>query len=105
MNIKYGSSLIKLRKGHNFTQQQIADELFVSRSTYASWESDNNEIPLTKFLKLSKFYNISLVEFIHLIETENHIVLLKSVENAETQVMLLLKEELANIRSLLSNKM
>lgn len=51
-----------LREKHGFTQQEVADSLFVSRQTYSSWECGRSEIPLFRFLQLAVCYDISIEE-------------------------------------------
>ena len=40
----------------NFTQKQIAENLGITQSHYASYETGKNVIPITRLIELSKFY-------------------------------------------------
>lgn len=51
-----------LREKYGFTQQEVADSLFVSRQTYSSWERGRSEIPFFRFLQLAVCYDISVEE-------------------------------------------
>jgi transcriptional regulator with XRE-family HTH domain len=68
-----GPTLRMLRKNSVFTQEEIAQQLCVSRQTYSFWESGRSEIPLLSFLQLAIIYKMTLEELIHtfLMESEN----------------------------------
>lgn len=44
----------------NLSQIQIADYLGITQSHYATYENGRNIIPITRLIKLSKKYNISI---------------------------------------------
>lgn len=52
--------LRQMREEHNLTQKQIAHILDVDRSTYASWETGKDSIPLRRLNKLSDYYKVSI---------------------------------------------
>mgnify|MGYP002661697142 CR=1 FL=1 len=52
--------LKQLRMDGKFTQQQIADHLFVSRQAVSNWENGKNIPDLSTIILLSKFYGVSL---------------------------------------------
>ncbi|PWI56670.1 helix-turn-helix domain-containing protein [Sulfoacidibacillus thermotolerans] len=61
-----GRRLIQLRNKHQLTQQEIADQLGIPRSTYAQYESDRREIGIDVLKKIAQYYGVSidwLVEF------------------------------------------
>lgn len=60
----FGIALKTLRRQHKLTQQEVADQLCVSRQTYSSWECEYSEIPLSNFLRLAEVYNITAEELI-----------------------------------------
>ncbi|WP_424544846.1 helix-turn-helix domain-containing protein [Sphingobacterium siyangense] len=66
-----GVTLRMLRKKHGYTQEQIAEKLFISRQAYCFWESERSEIPLFSFLKLADIYSMSLEELIHVFLVED----------------------------------
>ena len=53
-----------LRVGNELTQQQVADVLGVSRSTYCSYETGRRTPDVQAFIKLSKFYRVPLDEIL-----------------------------------------
>jgi len=108
MRIRYGSTLAKLRKTKDVTQQAVAESLYVSRSCYASWEMDNHEIPLSKLLHLAIFYQLSILDIIRTLEIENNIQLISTSTTQPVhpavfsqQEMGDLKQDLAEIKRLL----
>lgn len=101
MNLKFGSSLVKLRKTKNLTQREVASGIFVSRSTYAAWEANKNEITFTHIFRLVKFYDISITELLLMIENENQVQLLIHPQELYTDQIL---QEIRSIKSLLSSK-
>lgn len=59
-----GSTLLKNRKRKNYTQQEVADLLEVSQSTYCDWESDRT-IPKTEnILKITQLYDLDINELL-----------------------------------------
>lgn len=55
-----GDKLAKLRKDNNYTQEQIADLLGVSRQSVSKWESDIAYPETDKLIKLGELYNCSM---------------------------------------------
>ncbi|MGN0820021.1 MAG: helix-turn-helix domain-containing protein [Christensenellaceae bacterium] len=55
-----GEKLTKLRKENNYTQEQLAYVLGVSRQSVSKWESDIAYPETDKLLKLGKLYNCSM---------------------------------------------
>ena len=51
--------LKKLRKDHNLTQAQLADAIFVSRSTVAKWENGLGLPSKDSMAALERLYGIS----------------------------------------------
>lgn len=56
----FGEKLAKLRKEHNYTQEQLADKLDVSRQSVSKWESDVAYPETDKLVKLSKLFHCSI---------------------------------------------
>ena len=48
-----------LREDHDYTQQKIADMLFINRRTYCAYENGINALPVEVLIKLAKIYNTS----------------------------------------------
>ena len=55
-----GEKLSKLRKENNYTQEQLADILGVSRQAISKWESNTTYPETEKLLKLGDLYNCSM---------------------------------------------
>lgn len=55
-----GEQLQQYRIDHNWTQQQLADKLAVSRSTISSWESGKSFPDLACLVSLSRLFDVPL---------------------------------------------
>ena len=55
-----GEKLSKLRKEYNYTQEQLADILGVSRQSVSKWESDIAYPETEKLIKISKMFECSV---------------------------------------------
>ena len=60
MQSNFAETLRKLRAEHNLTQQQMAELLFVNRSSIANWESGRRLPDLTLVPRISKAFDIDL---------------------------------------------
>ncbi len=49
-----------IRQDRGYTQKQIADFLQTTRQYYNEYENGKREIPIRIYVKLSKFYNVSI---------------------------------------------
>lgn len=65
-----GDKLAKLRKDHNYTQEQLAEILDVSRQAISKWESGGAYPETDKLIKLAELYDCS-VDFLLNDETED----------------------------------
>lgn len=55
-----GEKLSKLRKEYNYTQEQLADILGVSRQSVSKWESDIAYPETDKLIELGKLFDCSM---------------------------------------------
>ena len=55
-----GEKLSKLRKEHNYTQEQLADILGISRQSISKWESDIAYPETDKLIKMGKLFECSM---------------------------------------------
>ena len=55
-----GEKLSKLRKEYNYTQEQLADILGVSRQSISKWESDIAYPETEKLIELGKIFECSM---------------------------------------------
>lgn len=53
-----GKRLTELRNKLGLSQEQMADELGVKRSTYAKWENDTNQ-PTRKLKSIAAYFHVS----------------------------------------------
>ena len=54
-----GERLLKLRKEKNISQEELANELDVSRQTISKWETDQSQPDFDKIIPLCEFFNIT----------------------------------------------
>ena len=55
------SSRNKEERDKNYlSQQNVSKSIGITQSHYATYENGHNTIPITRLLKLSKLYNVSL---------------------------------------------
>lgn len=60
MIMTLGEKLSKLRKEYNYTQEQLADILGVSRQSISKWESDIAYPETEKLIELGKLFECSM---------------------------------------------
>ena len=79
--MSYGDKLAKLRKDNNYTQEQLAELLDVSRQAISKWESGVAYPETEKLIKLAELYNCS-IDFLINDETEEEV---KPQENKDSE--------------------
>lgn len=57
--------IYEIRKENGLTQEQVADELNVSRQTISNWETGSAQPTIDKVIELSKLYEISVDDMIN----------------------------------------
>ena len=57
--MSFAENLTELRKYHNFSQEELAEMIGVSRQTLSKYETGENDIPTQILIKLAKFYETS----------------------------------------------
>ena len=60
--IQIGKKLKELRLAENLTQQQLADELKISRVSYTRYEKGSVRPDYETLIKIADYYDISLDE-------------------------------------------
>ena len=58
-------NLKRLRKMHQYTQENIAEKINVSRQSIAKWENGESTPDIDTLIKLSKLYNVTLDNLIN----------------------------------------
>ena len=74
MNIEIANRLVKLRKEKGFSQEQLPEELGISRQAVSKWERAESSPDTDNLICLAKLYNVSLDE---LLNTEDSISTIK----------------------------
>lgn len=59
-----GERLVSLRKSKNLSQEQVADEINVTRQTISKWETDQSMPDLDKVIPLCELYGITADELL-----------------------------------------
>ena len=62
--VKTGAFLKELRKERNITQEQLAEEMGVSRRTVSRWETGSNMPDMDILIDISDFYEVDLREIL-----------------------------------------
>ena len=57
--MKYGEILVELRKDSGFTQEQVANQLHLSKSTVSNYENSIHFPPYDILIKLCDLYHVS----------------------------------------------
>lgn len=60
MDYLLSEKLKKLRKDNNITQEELAEELGISRSKVSSWETTMRDMSITEAIKIANMYEVSL---------------------------------------------
>ncbi len=58
-------NLLTLRKLHNYSQEQVADMINVSRQAVAKWESGETTPDITNCAALAKLYDVTVDDLIY----------------------------------------
>ena len=75
--MEFNAKLQQLRTGKNLTQEQLAEQLYVSRTAISKWESGKGYPNIESLKCISKFFSVTIdellsgEELITLAETEN----------------------------------
>lgn len=62
--MKFSENLQKLRKEYGYSQEQLADELGVSRQAVSKWESGNTYPEMETLIAMTKLFHLTLDELI-----------------------------------------
>ena len=65
MNNQFSKNLKKIRKEHNLSQEQLADELGVSRQAISKWESAVAYPEMDKIIALCDKFNLNIDDLLH----------------------------------------
>ena len=65
MNKKLAENLKKIRKDYNLSQEQLAEELKVSRQAISKWESGNTYPEMEKILQICNRFNLDINDLLN----------------------------------------
>lgn len=65
MNNNFSDNIKKIRKDHNLSQEQLAEELGVSRQAISKWESGAAYPEMDKLITICKKYNCNIDDLLH----------------------------------------
>ena len=88
MNLEIANRLQKLRKEKGYSQEQLAEELGISRQAISKWERAESSPDTDNLILLARLYNISLDELLKTEETSEEMIEnnnLESVENDDNE--------------------
>lgn len=77
---KIGDTIVKLRKGKGWTQQELADKLNISDKAISKWESNNGDPSIAFFPKLAELFDVSIDYLMIGKEPETKIVTISKLE-------------------------
>lgn len=67
----FGEKLKKLRTDNDLTQDELADEIYVTRTAISKWETDKGYPSIDSLKQLSNLFHISIDELISDTDVEN----------------------------------
>lgn len=79
--------ILTLRKSRNWTQDQLAEQLDVSRQTISKWESGQSLPELDKIIALSEVFNVSTDCLLKPSKVDNLSLKTEMLENQQQQIL------------------
>lgn len=80
--------ILTLRKSRNWTQDQLAEQLDISRQTISKWESGQSLPELDKIIALSEVFNVSTDCLLKPSKVDNLSLKTEMLENQQQQLLL-----------------
>lgn len=77
MNIEIANRLVQLRKENNFSQEELAGRIGISRQAISKWERAEASPDTDNLINLARLYNVSLDE---LLKTDEEIMIFQPDE-------------------------
>ena len=62
--MEFGEKLLELRNGKGMTQEELAEDLFVSRTAISKWESGRGYPSIDSIKEISKYFSVSIDELL-----------------------------------------
>ncbi len=94
--MEFSEKLQKLRTQRNLTQEQLANQLFVSRTAISKWETGRGTPNLDSLQAIAKLFGVSLDE---LLSTEEVVVMAKNENKRNTEQILCYVDSVLNLMS------
>lgn len=94
--MEFSEKLQKLRTQRNLTQEQLANQLFVSRTAISKWETGRGTPNLDSLQAIAKLFGVSLDE---LLSTEEAVVMAKNENKRNTEQILCYIDSVLNLMS------
>lgn len=94
--MEFSEKLQKLRTQRNLTQEQLANQLFVSRTAISKWETGRGTPNLDSLQAIAKLFGVSLEE---LLSTEEVVVMAKNENKRNTEQILCYIDSVLNLMS------
>ncbi len=83
-----GKKILELRKEKNFSQEELAEKIDVTRQTISKWELGETSPDISQAKKLSNIFNVSLDE---LVNNDTKDIIMEKVSNTENNSKKILK--------------
>ena len=83
-----GKKILELRKKENFSQEQLAEKMNVTRQTISKWELNETTPDIKQAKELSRLFKVSLDE---LTDNDMTTLVMQKVSNTEKLAGLVLK--------------
>ena len=68
-----GENILKLRRSHNLSQEELAEKLLVSRQTISLWETDQTFPTIENLLLLKEIFGVQIDKMLCTAEEESEI--------------------------------
>lgn len=94
--MEFSEKLQKLRTQRNLTQEQLANQLFVSRTAISKWETGRGTPNLDSLQAIAKLFGVPLDE---LLSTEEVVVMAKNENKRNTEQILCYIDSVLNLMS------
>ena len=62
--MEFGEKLLELRNGKGMTQEELAEDLYVSRTAISKWESGRGYPSIDSLKEISKYFSVSIDELL-----------------------------------------
>ena len=70
MNIEIANRLLNLRKKNGYSQEELAEKIGISRQAVSKWERAESSPDTDNLIALSRLYQVSIDELLHMEESE-----------------------------------